>query len=48
MGYVHEALFGSEHLALLASLGRSTEGNAAALVGVQVATPDWASPGQHP
>lgn len=36
VGYVHEALFGSEHLALLASLGRSTQGGSAAMVGVQV------------
>lgn len=35
-GLVHERLFGSEHLTLLASLGRSTEGRTAAMVGVQV------------
>lgn len=36
VGYVHENLFGSEHLTLLSSLGRSTQGNSAAILGVQV------------
>lgn len=35
-GLVHERLFGSEALTLLASLGRSTEGRTAAMLGVQV------------
>lgn len=35
-GLVHERLFGSEHLTLLASLGRSTAARTAAMVGVQV------------
>ena len=35
-GLVHERLFGSEHLTLLASLGRSTEARSAAMIGVQV------------
>lgn len=36
VGYVHERLFGSDHLTLLSALGRSTEGNSAAMLGVQV------------
>lgn len=35
-GLTHERLFGSDHLTLLTSLGRSTEGRTAAMVGVQV------------
>jgi len=37
VGLVHEKLLGSEHLTLLCSLGRSTEGNTAAMTGVQIA-----------
>lgn len=36
VGYVHENLFGSEHLTLLSSLGRSTQDNTAAMLGIQV------------
>lgn len=36
VGYVHEKLFGSDHLTLLSSLGRSTKDNTAAMLGVQV------------
>ncbi len=36
VGFVHERLFGAEALTLLTSLGRSTEGGSAAMVGVQV------------
>jgi hypothetical protein len=37
VGFTREHLFGSEHLVLLSSLGRSTQGNSSALLGVQVA-----------
>lgn len=36
VGYVQEGLFGSDHLTLLSSLGRSTLGNTSVLLGVQV------------
>lgn len=36
VGFVRERLFGSEHLTLLSSLGRSTWNNSAAMLGVQV------------
>ena len=36
VGYVHGNLFGSEHLTLLSSVGRSTQGNTSVLLGVQV------------
>ncbi len=35
VGYVREALFGSEHLTLLSAVGRSTMGASRALLGVQ-------------
>ena len=37
VGYVHENLFGSPHLVLLSSAGRSTLGQWGGLLGVQVA-----------
>jgi hypothetical protein len=36
VGYVRGNLFGSEHLTLLSSLGRSTYGNTSGLLGVQI------------
>ena len=36
VGYVQDNLFGSAHLTLLSSLGRSTRNNSAAMLGVQI------------